>query len=92
MREDGQADGADFLHRGVGEGKHDVEVVDHEVQDDVHVERACGEDAEAVSLEEHGVVEALDGGCDRGVEALKVTDRDDAGVFVRAGEDAVGFG
>ncbi len=36
--EDGQADGADFADGGVGEGEDDVEVVDHEVEDDVDVE------------------------------------------------------
>ena len=59
--EDGQADGADLVDGGVGEGEDDVEVVDHEVEDDVDVERARGEDAEAVGLEEHGLVEARRG-------------------------------
>ena len=39
-REDGEADGADFSDGGVGEREDDVEVVDHEVQDDVDVEGA----------------------------------------------------
>ena len=90
--EDGKADGADFADGGVGEGEDDVEVVDHEVEDDVDVEGARSEDAEAVGLEEHGVVELGEGGGDGGVEALEMTDGDDA---VEGGgelEDAVGIG
>ena len=60
----GQANGADFptgdrgvefRGRGLRHGEQDVEVVDHEVEDDVDVQGARGEDAEAVGLEEHGV-------------------------------------
>ncbi len=69
-REDGQADGADFLDGRVGEGEDDVEVVNHEVEDDVDVEGARGEDAEAVSLKEHGVVERGESRGDGGIEAL----------------------
>jgi len=37
FREDGEAYRADFADGGVGEGEDDVEVVDHEVEDDVDV-------------------------------------------------------
>ena len=90
--EDGEADGADFSDGGVGEGEDDVEVVDHEVQDDVDVEGAWGKDAEAVRLEEHGVVELGDGCSDGGVEAFEMADGDDALMGVGEIEDAVGFG
>jgi len=39
-REDGQADGADLADRRGGEREHDVEIVNHEVEDHVYVERA----------------------------------------------------
>ncbi len=90
--EDGQADGADLFDGGVGEGEDDVEVVDHEVEDDVDVEGARGEDAEAVGLEEHGLVECGEGGGDGGVEAFEVADGDDAGVVLRESDDVIGFG
>ena len=81
--EDGQADGADFTDgRIAGEGEDDVEVVDHEVEDDVDVERARGEKAEPVGLEEHGLVEGGEGGGDGRVEALEVADGEDAVVVL----------
>ena len=91
-REDGEADGADFADGGVGEGEDDVEVVDHEVEDDVDVEGSRGEDAEAVGLEEHGLVELGEGGGDGGVEAFEMTDGDDAVEGGGKFEDAVGIG
>jgi len=48
VREDGQADGADFANGGVGEAENDVEVVDHEIENDVDVEGTRGEDTEPV--------------------------------------------
>jgi len=48
--------------------------VDHEVEDYVYVEGSGGEDAEAVGLEEHGIVEAGGYGGDGGVEAFEVAD------------------
>ncbi len=89
--EDGEADGADFFYGGVGEGEDDVEVVDHEVEDDVDVEGAGSEDAEAVGLEEHGVVEGGEGGGDGGVEALEMTDGDEPLVDEGGQHDLVGF-
>jgi hypothetical protein len=39
-RENRQADGAHLAHRRIGEGEHDVEIVDHQVEHHVHIERA----------------------------------------------------
>ncbi len=90
--EDREANGADFADGGVGEAENDVEIVDHEIENDVDVERTRGEDAEPVRLEEHGVRERGEGGGDGGVEALEVADGDDACVGLREGEDVVGLG
>ena len=52
--------------------------MDHEVEDDVDVEGARGEDAEAVGFKEHGPVRCWRGGGDGRVEALKVAGLNDA--------------
>lgn len=90
--EDGEADGANLFDGGVGEGEDDVEVVDHEVEDDVDVKGARGEDAEAVGLEEHGVIESSEGRGDGGVEALQVPDGEDAVARLGEMDEVVGFG
>jgi len=63
--------------------------VDHEVEDDIDVEGAGSEDAEAVGLEEHGAVEVgLDGG-DGGIEAFEVADLKDAAALLGGFDEAV---
>ena len=79
------------LHRRVDEGEHDVEVVDHEVEDDIDVEGARAERAEAVDLEEHRAGDDGQGGDDGGIEALEVADLDDAAGGAGGGDDVVGF-
>ena len=91
-REDGQADGADLADGRIGEREDDVEVVDHEVEHDIDVERARGKDAEAVRLEEHRFVESGERCGDGGVEALEVADLDDALVLRGEREDVIGLG
>ncbi len=81
--EDGEADGANFAERGAGHEEDDVEVVDHEVEDDVYVERARGEDAEPVAFKKHGAGEEGKHGGDGRIEALEVTDLKDAMVLLR---------
>jgi hypothetical protein len=66
--------------------------VNHEVEDDVDVERARREDTEAVGLEEHGPVESGDGRGDGWVEAFEMANGDDAVVGVSRVEDAIGLG
>ena len=89
--EDGQADGADFFHRRLREGEDDVEIVNHEVEDDIDIERARREDAQAVDFEKHRVSDDGERGADGGIEALEMSDLRDA--FVLGGEvdEFVGF-
>jgi len=87
----GETDGTNLADGRRNQTEHDVEVVDHEVEHDVYVERAGGEDAESVRLEEHGFVQMLVGSGDGGVEPLKVTDLHDPPVLVGQFEDAVGI-
>ena len=76
-REYGEAYGAELADGRLHELEDDVEVVNHEVEDDIDIERAGGEDAEAVGLEEHGAVEERFDCGDGGVEALEVADLHD---------------
>ena len=91
-REYGEAYGADFCYRRVGHGEEDVEVVNHEVEDDVDIERARREDAEPVSLVEHGAGEARKRGGDGRVEALEVSGGEDTAAAGGEDDEGVGFG
>jgi hypothetical protein len=90
-REDGQPDGADFVNGRLRHCKDDVEVVDHEIQHDVDVERTRREDAEPVRLKEHGALELLESGSDGGIEAFKMADRNDPAEGSSERDDVVGL-
>jgi len=90
--QDGQADGADFAYRRIGEGEHDVQVVDHEVEDHVDVQRARGEDGQAMRLKEHGTAQFWLDGEHSGVEALQVTRLQDAPGSFGTRNQVVSFG
>ena len=66
--------------------------MDHQVEDDVDVERAGCEDAEPVGLKEHGTVEVRQKSLDGGVEALQMPDLENAVFRLGHGDEAVGFG
>ena len=89
---DGQADGVDAGDRRVGEREDDVEVVDHEVEDDVDIEGAWRENGKPVSLEEHGAAKQRREGLHGRVEALEVADHEGAAVFAGKTEKVVGLG
>ena len=90
-REDRQTDSANLADRRIGESEDDVEIVNHEIEDDIDIEGAGSENAEAVGLKKHGAVEALEGGSNGGVEALKVAYLNDAVVCASECKDAVGI-
>lgn len=90
--EDGQADGVERAHRGTNQREHDVEVVNHEVENDVDVERARAENAEAMRLKEHGVIEERASGSDGGIEALEMAGLEDAVVGGSGVDEMGGFG
>src|SRR6476620_12086437 len=73
-REDGKADGLQGMHGRLDEAENDVEVMHHEIEDDIDIERARGEDAQPVRLKEHGHVDIGMDGEDGGVEPLEMTD------------------
>ena len=70
----GKPDGAHFLHRRLGEGQHDIEIVNHQVEHDVDIERARSEDAQPVHFEKHWLGEDGNGRANGGIEALEMSD------------------
>ncbi len=65
--------------------------MDHKVEDDIDVESAGAEDAEAVRLEEHGLMGAGSEGGDGGVEALEMAYLDEATAFAGEADEGVGL-
>ena len=90
--DDGQADGAHLAHRRIGEGEDDVQIVDHQVKDDIDIEGAGGEDGEAMGLKEHGAAEPGLDGEHGGIEALEMAGLQDAPALFGAGYEVFGFG
>ncbi len=66
--------------------------MDHEIQNDVDIEGTRREDAEAMRLEEHGLIERCEGSGDRRIEALKMADRDYATMCLRERKEVVRLG
>ena len=66
--------------------------MDHEVEDDVYVERAGRKDGEPVSLKKHGAAELGLDGEDGGVEALQMSGLEDSAVLFGEADEVVGFG
>jgi hypothetical protein len=66
--------------------------VDHEVENDVDIEGAGSENAEAVRFKKHGASEALGNGQHSRIEALKVTRLDEAAGSFRTGDEIVCLG
>ena len=78
-------------HRRVDQTQHDIQVVDHQVQHHVHVQRARAENAEPMRLEKHGVVQDRFGGRDRGIEALQMPGLQNAAVLGGNLDEAIGL-
>src|SRR5205085_3108326 len=93
VREHGDSDGAHVRHlcAAADEPEHDVEVVDHQVEHDVNIERARGELADAVNLEVDGVSDVRAQGDERRVEAFEVADHQSGFAPPGGGDHPVGL-
>ena len=91
-RQDRQADGLQGVNRRLDQTEHDVEVVHHEVQNDVDIEGARGENAEPMRLEEHRHVDVRLHGEHGGVEALQMANLKGALIPHGQGDECVGLG
>ncbi len=74
------------------EGQHDVEIVDHQVEHDIHVERSRREHAKTMHFEEHRLRNERQRGTHSGIEALQVSNLGHALVLFRQEKHFVRFG
>src|SRR5580698_7870729 len=58
--------------RRIGKRQDDVEIVDHEIENDIHVERARAKNTEPVRLKKHGTIQQITDGCDGRIETFQV--------------------
>src|SRR5580698_4189680 len=56
-RENRQPDRMHLANGGLSEGEDDVEIMDHQVEHNIHVKRTGAEDTEPVRLKEHGSIQ-----------------------------------
>src|SRR6516225_7633236 len=68
-----RTNGIDRLDRGAYDGLHDVDVVNHQIEDHIHVGAALAIRGEAMTLDEARRAQVGFGGEDCGVEALEMT-------------------
>ena len=76
-RQNRQADRANFLDRRLGKCQHDVEIVNHQIEHDIHIQRTRSKHAQPVHLEKHGLRQQRNRGAHRRIEALEVSDLGD---------------
>ena len=87
----GDADGAEIGDGRIEEREENIEIVDHKVVDDVHVEAARREDAETMDFEEERARDDFFRGDDGGIEALEMSDLKNAAIALGRGDQRVGF-
>lgn len=81
-RQNRQSNRADFTHRRVGHGQHDIKVVDHQVKNDIDVQRSRRKYREPVRLEEHGAAKLRLNCQDGGIEAFEMAGLENALVLL----------
>lgn len=90
-REDGQADGMEIADRRLDEAKYDIEIVDHEVENDIYIERAGSEDTEAMDLKKQRPMNDGADGEHGWIEALKMANLKNSAVGFGKLDESVGF-
>ena len=82
-RKNRQAHGANLFHRRIGKSQHDIQIVDHQIEHHIHIERPRCENAQAMHFEKHRLSEQRDRGAHRGIEALQMSNLGNAFVSAR---------
>ncbi len=83
---------ANFPDRRIHKRKHHVEIVNHQVEHDIHIQRARREYAEPMDFEKHRPGDQRGSGANRGIESLQVSDLTDAAEALRQANQFVGVG
>ena len=91
VADDRDADGLEINDWRIDEREQDVEVVDHDVIDDVDIEAARRKNAEAMDFEKHRARDDFSDGDDGGIEAFDVADLKNAAAAFCGGNERVGF-
>src|SRR5207248_4646188 len=79
------------FHLFADEPLHDVQIVNHQIEDDIYIERASGEFADAVNLEIEGSANVRTQRDERGVEAFEMADLKQRAAFVSRRNHAISF-
>ena len=92
VRENRNPDGVHGRNRGADEMEDDVEVVDHQIEDDVHVRAAFEEGVEAVGFDEEGRSHHGPEGRDGRIEPLDEADLEDQPLCPGEGDQFIRLG
>ena len=82
----------ELAHGRAHQVEHDIQVVDHQVQHHVDVERTAVEDAQPVGFKKHGSVDQRLSRGDRGVKALEQANLQDLPAGCCLGYQGIGIG
>ena len=72
--------------------QHKVQIVNHQVEDDIDVKRSSGKHAQPMDLEEHRPVHQAAHGVYRRIEPFEVADLHETAMFPAETDNLVGFG
>jgi len=89
--DDRNADGFDVDDRGVDQRKQNIQVVNHDVVDNVDVEAARSENSKTMDLEKHWFGNDFTDGDDRGVVALEMADLQNSLGALSRRDQTIGF-
>ena len=71
-RQNRQSDRPHFFDRRLRKRQHDVEIVDHQIQHNIHIQRPRSKHAQPVHLKKHGLRQQRNRGPHRRIEALQM--------------------
>ena len=70
---------------------HDVQIVNHQIEHDIDVERTRGEFPDAMDFEVDGIAHVWTQGYERGIEAFEMADLEQRASLLRGSNHSIGF-